>query len=163
LIWWLDVCICSTWMELEWINNYGGLELREPARTGQYDTIIFSIPDLALSKIDWLLLCFPHDYGCVWIDGWQGWLGCIHVFRDMAIKVVCLMIGWANFLLAPRVSNARSLNHHLESFAYKLFFISFHFPTVSLYLIYPLESYSRFLSLSSTKSGIEVGYSWINI
>jgi hypothetical protein len=30
-------------------NNDGGLELRGP---GEYDTIIFSIPDLVLSKID---------------------------------------------------------------------------------------------------------------
>ena len=100
LIRWLDVCICSTWMEWEWImilkNNDGGMDLREPARTEPiwHHHLFYSRPR---SLKDWLIIIVFSPWLCVCLDWWQGWLGCIHVFRDMAIKVVCLMIGWANF------------------------------------------------------------------
>lgn len=74
---WLDACICSALMELEWIMMLKNNKWRTGVKRADQDqdnmipsSYLFWL-DLALSKFDWLLMCFPHDYGCVWIDWWQ--------------------------------------------------------------------------------------------
>jgi hypothetical protein len=55
-------------------NNNGGLEVKGAGQ--DRDNMIpssYLFDQTSLPRgFDWLLLCFPRDYGCVWIDGKVG-------------------------------------------------------------------------------------------
>ena len=58
--------------------------------------------------------------------------------------------------ISNNLSKFYFLNHHLKSHVHKN-----HSPIIFLYLVYNLDSYFRYLSLASEKSGIDDGYIWI--
>jgi hypothetical protein len=78
-----------------------------------------------------------------------------------------LMIKDLSFALleesAEHVQEPFQISSYGESVAQKSFSISFHFPTVFLYLMHTLESHSYLLFLANKKFGIEDGYIWMTI